>query len=212
MGAIGRHRQRRQPEQSVLYQVLQQHLETFLAQAEDPETGRDLPRFVTRELRDYLQCGILAHGFCRVRCERCNQDELVAFSCKHRGFCPSCGARRMADLAAHLVDAVFPEVPVRQWVLSLPHRIRYLCAYDPASCALVRRVFVRAIQGLYRSHARRLGLPRPQPGAVVFEQRFDSALRLNLPSKFCTGTACGSTACSPAHLAAPRRRSTHTPI
>jgi hypothetical protein len=50
----------------------------------------------------------------------CGKDELVACSCKGRGFCPSCGARRMADLAAHLVDAVLPHAPVRQWVLSLP--------------------------------------------------------------------------------------------
>jgi hypothetical protein len=59
----------------------------------------------------------------------------------------------MADLAAHLVDHVFPEVPVRQWVLSLPHRIRYLCAYDPGSCAVVRRVLARAVSGFYRSRA-----------------------------------------------------------
>ncbi|KIG11948.1 hypothetical protein DB30_02249 [Enhygromyxa salina] len=32
--------------------------------------------------------------------------------------------RRMADVAAHLVDEVFPEVPVRQWVCSLPWRLR----------------------------------------------------------------------------------------
>ncbi|KIG14059.1 Transposon-like protein [Enhygromyxa salina] len=49
----------------------------------------------------------------------------MAFSCKKRGFCPSCAGRRMADVAAHLVDEVFPEVPVRQWVCSLPWRLRY---------------------------------------------------------------------------------------
>jgi hypothetical protein len=41
-------------------------------------------------------------------------EHLVAFSCKKRGFCPSCGARRMAESAALLVDEVFPEQPVRQ--------------------------------------------------------------------------------------------------
>ena len=29
----------------------------------------------------------------------------------------------MAERAAHLVDDVFPIVPVRQWVFSLPHRL-----------------------------------------------------------------------------------------
>jgi len=54
----------------------------------------------------------------------------VPFSCKGRGFCPSCGGRRMAAQAAHLVDAVLPRVAVRQWVLSLPHRLRYLLAWN----------------------------------------------------------------------------------
>ena len=55
---------------------------------------------------------------------------LVALSCRRRGFCPSCGARRMVDLAAHLVDRVLPDVPVRQWVLSLPFGLRYLVAHN----------------------------------------------------------------------------------
>lgn len=42
--------------------------------------------------------------------------KLVAFSCKKRGFCPSCGARRMAETAALLADEVLPERPLRQWV------------------------------------------------------------------------------------------------
>jgi hypothetical protein len=49
---------------------------------------------------------------------------LVAFSCKRRGFCPSCGARRMIETSAHLVDHVIPDVSVRQWVLSFPWPLR----------------------------------------------------------------------------------------
>ncbi len=41
-----------------------------------------------------------------------------------RGFCPSCGGRRMADTAAWLVDRVLREVLVRQWVLTLPFALR----------------------------------------------------------------------------------------
>ena len=55
----------------------------------------------------------------------------------------------MAATAAHLVDRVIPEIaPIRQWVLSLPHRIRYLCAYDPETTTAVRRLLVRAVTGL----------------------------------------------------------------
>jgi hypothetical protein len=86
-----------------------------------------------------------------VFCDTCGKDELVAFSCKRRGFCPSCGGRRMADTAAFLVDEVLPDVPFRQWVLSLPHRLRLACAYDPA---FARGVLVRTVSSFYRRHAR----------------------------------------------------------
>lgn len=49
-------------------------------------------------------CGILAHGFQWLRCSECGRDKLLAFICKRRGFCPSRGARRMSQTAAHLVD------------------------------------------------------------------------------------------------------------
>jgi hypothetical protein len=62
----------------------------------------------------------------------------------------------MADTAAWLVDRVIPEVPVRQWVLSLPHRVRLLCAYDPTVCAGVRRILVRAVSGFYEAQAWRV--------------------------------------------------------
>ena len=47
---------------------------------------------------------------------------------KKRGFCPSCGGRRMAETAALLADEVLPGRPLRQWVLSLPHALRFLLA------------------------------------------------------------------------------------
>jgi len=48
----------------------------------------------------------------------------------------------MADTAAHLVDRVFPRVPVRQWVLSFPHALRYRLAYDSELVTDVLRVFI----------------------------------------------------------------------
>jgi hypothetical protein len=98
---------------------VQEHIETFFAQVET-ETGSGLPDFVKDEFDAFLECGILAHGFLRLRCTDCTHEKLVAFSCKRRGFCPSCGGRRMAQTAVHLLDHVIPNVPVRQWVLSLP--------------------------------------------------------------------------------------------
>ena len=75
-----------------------------------------------------LECGIFAHGFARARCDACGHDYFVAFSCKGRGVCPSCNTRRMVQTAAHLTDHVFPRLPVRQWVLSVPKPCRLLKA------------------------------------------------------------------------------------
>jgi Transposase zinc-binding domain len=75
--------------------------------------------------------GILAHGFVRVRCAECAHEKLVAFSRKPRGFCPYRGAQRMVESAAHLVERVIPQVPVRQWVLSFPIPLRILFAAHP---------------------------------------------------------------------------------
>ena len=64
----------------------------FILNPEAYEQSRHLPDYVVREFDDYLKCGRLEHGFLRVRCESCHHEKRVAFSCKRRGFCPSCGA------------------------------------------------------------------------------------------------------------------------
>ena len=177
-----RARLRREPERGVLHRILLAHLETFLARSRCH--GRaGLPRFVERELYRYLQCGLLAFGFARVHCATCKRDDLVAFSCKGRGFCPSCGGRRMSASAAHLVDEVLPDVPVRQWVLSFPFRIRYLLAYDPKLCCAVRRIFVRSVLGFLERQAREQGHSGARSGAVIFVQRFGSAPNLDEPQR-----------------------------
>jgi len=170
---------RRKPEETVLYQILQEHLATFMARVEGEGSSTCWPWFVRRELETFLDCGVLARGFCRVRCEACGKSEVVAFSCKGRAFCPSCGGRRMAEGAAHLVDHVLPEVPMRQWVLTVPHRIRYLIAFDRALCSQVRRIFIRAVFSHLRRKARRRGIRQGRTGAVVFLQRFGGSINLN---------------------------------
>ena len=136
--------ERRRPEETVLYQLVQEHVETFFAQVE-AETGAGLPDFVKEEFEAFLECGILAQGFLRLRCEDCAHEKLVAFSCKRRGFCPSCGSRRMTETAAHLVEHVIPRVPVRQWVLSFPIPLRLLLAAHPHLLSPVLQVVNRAI-------------------------------------------------------------------
>ena len=169
---------RREPEQTVLHRVFVEYLETFL-----DRIGADtfaLPSYVERELRAFVECGVLANGFVRIRCGDCGKSRAVAFSCKGRGFCPSCTGRRMADTSARLVDDVFPpEVPVRQWVLSLPIQIRYRLAHDAKLLSSVLRVFLRVVQGWYGKQGKALGITECRGGSVTFAQRFGSALNLN---------------------------------
>jgi hypothetical protein len=86
----------------------------------------------------------------------------------------------MADTSARLVDDTFPDdVPVRQWVLSLPIQIRYRLAYDGKLLSEVLRVFQRVMRGWYRKRGREVGIRDGLGGSVTFAQRFGSALNLN---------------------------------
>jgi len=77
--------------------------------------SESVPAYVERELSASLACWILAHGFARARCPDCT--------------------------AAHLVDAVIPRVPMRQWVLSLPKRLRpALRSHAALATQVLRRV------------------------------------------------------------------------
>jgi hypothetical protein len=170
----------RDPASGVLHQIVPDHFETFRAQAASVRDGEGLPRFVEQEFRDFLRCGCLAGGFARFRCAACGLGRLVAFSCKGRGFCPRCGGRCMAERSSHLVDHVFPDVPVRQWVLSLPHRLRYLLAWDHELCRAVVGVALRVVLGFLGHRARRDGIADGRSGAVAIIQRFGGALNLNV--------------------------------
>jgi len=136
---------------------------------------------VTEEFEAFLKCGILAHGFLRIKCSDCNYEKLVAFSCKKRGFCSSCGGRRMAESAAHLVDEVFPQVGIRQWVLSFPMPVRFILAKNPKIQAKCLSIVHRAITNFIRQKAKRKGFrSKLQPGAVTLIQRFGGSLNLNV--------------------------------
>ena len=146
----------RRAAETVLYRAVAQNFRTFEAMAE--AEGKSLPKHVTSEFEAFLRCGILAHGFLRLRCADCKHEKLVPFSCKKRGFCSSCGGRRMAESAAHLVDDVFPTAGVRQWVLSFPMRIRFILAKNPNMQARCLTIIHRAITTFIRKKAKKKGL------------------------------------------------------
>ncbi len=88
---------RHEPEKTLLHEVIRAELVPFLFRARSE--GAPVARFVEREVRAYLECGVLAHGFLRVHCDACGHDRLVAFSCKGRGFYAG-PSHRLGDFAA----------------------------------------------------------------------------------------------------------------
>jgi len=184
--------------------VVHGHLETLLDEARRRnDEGYGYPRFVEHEFRRYLDCGLLARGFARLRCPECGFERLVAFSCKGR-ICPPaigrstgtssrarslrslrakpgprCWARRAADTAAHLVDHVLPEARWRQWVLTFPFEVRFLLQVDPLFLSEMLTGFLRILFAWMRRRARAAGARGGEPGSVTFVQRFGCIWNLN---------------------------------
>ena len=160
----------RDPRSGVLHRLVTHWWPALLAESED--AGVAIPKFVGRAVERFLVCGVPEAGFVRLRCPDCQLERALAFSCKGRGLCPSCGARRMHDVATHFVERVFPEVPIRQYVLSPPSELVGLLAARADALAAMARVFVEAI---FRGQRARLGA-KLKSGAVVFVQRFTKTL------------------------------------
>jgi hypothetical protein len=160
----------------VLYRCVQGHLETCLAQYCDGHDDEwSVPEYVEREFRRYLEGGVLAHGFARARCGQCGHDFLIAFSCKGRGVCLSCNARRMVQAAAQLTVHVLPDLPLRQWVPAVPKRLRHCLERDADLQGAALRLFLRAVACCLRAHSPGSG-PAARLGAVAFIHRFGSSL------------------------------------
>ena len=83
------------------------------------------------------------------------------------------------ETAAHLADHVFPRLPVRQWVLAVPKRLRYFLQRDPDLQGAALRLFLRAVEQTLRAHSAGAG-PAARLGAVAFIHRFGSALNPHL--------------------------------
>ena len=163
--------ERRRPEETVLYKVVRDHLAAFLAEARAHD-GVGLPRFIESTFRAFLRCGRLEEGFARITCE-CGHEAVLPFSCKGRGVCSSCMARMMADSAAHLVDHVLPhDVPYRQWVVSWPHDVMRLLAFNPDALVAAERM---AQQHILRFVEKRTGA---KSGGLASRHRMGGALNV----------------------------------
>lgn len=85
----------------------------------------------------------------------------------------------MAESTALLVDEVFPEQPVREWVLSVPFPLRFLFASRAKIMGQVLGMVYRCI-ATYLINKAGFSRKTAQAGAVTLIQRFGSALNLNI--------------------------------
>ncbi len=113
-------------------------------------------------------------------CASCHDEIAVAFSCKKRGFCPSCCSKRKAETAVHLIENVLPHIPYRQFVVTLPHSLRYWLHTNRKLRSRFHKTMIRHIHNLYTNKSKSQGFKDPTAGSISFTQRFSSALALNL--------------------------------
>lgn len=152
--------------------MISAHLGSFLEEMEG-----HLPGYVEREFEAFLQCGDFQQGAAVFFCDGCGRRVLVPFSCKRRGWCPSCCGRRMSDIAANLCDRVLPDVPMRQWVLTVPVPVRLVVLQRRKLVGKVLAVFQRVVSRHLLRAARQLGICAGQVGAIMVEQRFGDGAR-----------------------------------
>ena len=116
----------RNPRATSLYQLLDKHYETVKGVWDERFERRHgfWRGYWDTAIASYLDCGLFESGFARVVCPRCRAEFLVAFSCKGRGLCPSCGAKRAAIFSELLQQNILAEVPHAQWVFSIPKMLR----------------------------------------------------------------------------------------
>ena len=163
----------RRPEASPLYQVLADHfagLERVHEERFEPTHG-PLRAAARTAVGRFLDCGLLEHGFARVRCSQCHAEFLVAFRCKGRHFCPSCHARRLAEWSLWLDEQLLAHVPHRQIVFTCPKRLRPFFRLDRRRLGMLSRVAYRTLLAYHRAA---LGARDVAPGVIVCIQSFGS--------------------------------------
>ena len=99
----------------------------------------------------FLECGDLTHGFARVRCPKCRHELFVAFSCRGGRFCPSCHEKRALAKAGWVAEHVCAEVPHRQFVFTIPKRLRLYFRYDRSLLGALYQAAWRTVCTVYQA-------------------------------------------------------------
>jgi ribosomal protein S27E len=137
----------RHPEGTVLYRVLFHHFDRFLTEYESRfEREYGFFRPIVREVVEkYLDCGNPRSGFARIRCPDCAEERLVMFSCRTRGFCPSCHGKRIEEWGEWMREILLLDVPHRQVVFTIPKRLRVFFKFNRRLLGDLCRCALRAL-------------------------------------------------------------------
>ncbi|MEQ9825895.1 MAG: transposase [Puniceicoccaceae bacterium] len=123
--------------------------------------------------QQFLRCGDLTQGFMRVRCEHCEHEYLLPFTCKQRGICPTCHQRRTLDTAENIVSEICVPVPHRHWVFAIPRVLRNAFRKDPKRLSVLCKVVVQLLSDWIREQS---GLPDGKVGIILAIHSFGDYL------------------------------------
>ncbi len=137
----------RHPERTVFYKVLFHYFDMFLAEYENQfEREYGYLRPVIQEvIEKYLDCGNPHSGFARIRCSDCGTELLLTFSCKTRGFCPSCHAKRLEEWGEWVREKLLLDVNHRQVVFVIPKMLRIFFKYRRTLLSSLCHCAVKAV-------------------------------------------------------------------
>jgi hypothetical protein len=122
----------------------------------------------------FIECGDPHYGFARIYCDACGHDDLLAYSCKRRYFCPSCHQRRVLLYGEWVEEKVLEPVAHRQYVFSVPRLLRPLFGRHRAWLGELCRIAARLLVEAYAEAA-----PGARPGLLLFVQTFGDRANFN---------------------------------
>lgn len=165
----------RNPKKSPLWQILSRHFEEFVQiypEVYGPQLG-SFRSIIPDVVGKFLDCGNLERGFARIRCDHCQEEHLLAFSCKSRWFCPSCHQKNVQTSAQFIVEHVLAAVPHRHYVLAIPKMLR---AYFQNHRSLLKDLCRLAQESLVEYQQTALQMPDGVPAIIMTVHTFGEYL------------------------------------
>jgi ssDNA-binding Zn-finger/Zn-ribbon topoisomerase 1 len=161
----------RQPQETPFYRLVERfypEFERVYAERYQERYGFWRP-IIARAVERFLDCGDLKKGFARVRCPKCRHELFVAFSCRGRCVCPSCHQKRALEKAVWVAEEVCAQVAHRQFVFTIPKRLRIYFRYDRSLLGELCQAACRTLCAVYKAVS---GRADGVPGVIGAIQTF----------------------------------------